>query len=227
MRHRGRERPFRPRHIILMARQLLLYLYSKANIVGSVFALIGILLASSGIVGGLLAIPMIIGLYLLGAFIGAQLFREGRNVLERPDEDKSLDELKGELEQLVVRAKRNLPVELSERVESIKDSIVSILPTLASYEPGDYNLYNIRQTALEYLPEAIDNYLNLPPAYANTQPVQGGKTARKLLLEQLVLLDEEMKDIVEDISQNDTQKLIVHGRFLADKFKKEELLVRR
>lgn len=210
-----------------MARQLLLYLYSRANIVGSVFALIGILLASSGIVGGLLSIPLVIGLYVLGAFIGAQLFREGSKILEKPDEDKTLEEMQAELEQLVVRSRRNLPVELSERVESIYESIVSILPTLAKYEPGDYNLYNIRQTALDYLPEAIENYLSLAPGYANSQPVQDGKTARKLLLEQLTLLDEEMKDIVEDISHNDTQKLIVHGRFLADKFKKEELLVRR
>lgn len=210
-----------------MARQLLLYLYSKANIVGAVFALIGILLASSNIVTGLLAIPLILGLYVLGAFIGAQLSRGGQRILEKPDEDKTLEELRAELEMLVVRSKRNLPVELSEHVESIKNSIVSILPTLAKYEPGDYNLYNIRQTALEYLPEAVENYLNLPPTYANTQPVQNGKTARKLLLEQLTLLDEEMKDIVENISSNDTQKLIVHGRFLADKFKKEELLVRR
>jgi hypothetical protein len=210
-----------------MARQFLLYLYSRANIVGSIFALIGILLASSGIAGGLLAIPLVIGLYLLGAFIGGQLFREGSKILEKPDEEKTLEEMKAELERLVVRSKRNLPVELSEKVESIYDSIVGILPTLAKYEPGDYNLYNIRQTALDYLPEAIENYLSLPPAYANSQPVQNGKTPRKLLLEQLTLLDEEMKEIVEDISHNDTQKLIVHGRFLADKFKKEELLVRR
>jgi hypothetical protein len=45
---------------------------------------------------------------------------------------------------------------------------------------------------------------------------------RQLLGEQLDLLDTSMKQ--EDIHRNDTQKLVVHGRFLEDKFRKDDLL---
>ena len=67
----------------------------------------------------------------------------------------------------------------------------------------------------EYLPTALQNYLSLPPAFANLHPVRDGKTARQLLNEQLDILDPEMKEIVVDISANDTQKLLAHGRFLS------------
>lgn len=210
-----------------MARKLLLYLYSTPNITGSTLALVGILLYFAGLIGGVLWIPIIIGLYLIGWLVGSQIFGGAEAGVRKLEDELSLEEMKAQLERLAWQSKRKLPKEIADKVESIKDSIISVLPTLASYERGDYNLFNIRQTALEYLPEAIENYLKLPPAYANYHPVQNGKTARQLLLEQLTLLDEEMQDIVENISSNDTQKLIVHGRFLADKFKKEELLVRR
>lgn len=66
--------------------------------------------------------------------------------------------------------------------------------------------------------------MNLPSAYANLHPVKNGKTARQLLSEQLDLLDHSMQQIVEDIHRNDTQKLVVHGRFLEEKFRKDDLL---
>jgi hypothetical protein len=209
-----------------MARNFLLYLYSMPNMVGAGFALIGLLLFFSNIATGIIGLSLIVGLYLVGMVVGAQLSRKRDSGLHKLEDELSLDEMKVELERLAWQSKRKLPRELSERVDSIKDSILSVLPTLASYQRGDFNLFTIRQTALEYLPEAIENYLKLPTAYANYHPVQNGKTARQLLLEQLILLDDEMEDIAKNISDNDTQKLIVHGRFLADKFKKEELLVR-
>lgn len=66
-------------------------------------------------------------------------------------------------------------------------------------------------------------YMNLPKAYANLQPVKDGKTAKQLLVEQLTLLDIEMKEVVQEVYRNDTQKLIAHGRFLQDKFQKSLL----
>jgi hypothetical protein len=41
-------------------------------------------------------------------------------------------------------------------------------------------------------------------------------------LEQLEILDREMKEIVEDFYRNDSQRLMAHGRFLEAKFQKAE-----
>jgi hypothetical protein len=88
---------------------------------------------------------------------------------------------------------------------------------------ADPNLYTIRQTALDYLPVALQDYLALPTAYATLQPVRDGKTARQLLLEQLDLMDTGMRQIADDAHRNDAEKLLAHGRFLEEKFAKSEL----
>lgn len=125
---------------------------------------------------------------------------------------------------LVHKIRKRMPAEALAKVESIKTSIESILPILAASNLGDRNVFTIRQTVFEYLPTALENYLSLPPAFANLHPVRDGKTARQLLNEQLDLLDREMKEIVVDMSANDTQKLLAHGRFLEQKFNQADFL---
>jgi hypothetical protein len=44
------------------------------------------------------------------------------------------------------------------------------------------------------------------------------------LIQQLDILDKEMKEISEDFYRDDTQKLLVHSRFLEEKFDKPDLL---
>lgn len=210
-------------------RQLLLFLYSTRNLLGAALAFIGILLYFAGL-GAALGpawILVVLGLYIAGYLAAPFVFRRNADEENELENEANLEEMQAELEKVLVQAKRKLPPELSEKVESITDSIRTILPTLAGYNEGDYNLFTIRQTALEYLPEAIKNYLALPPGYATSTPVQNGKTARQLLGEQLDLLDEEMKEVVKDIANDDTQKLLIHGRFLADKFQKDGVLIKR
>ena len=109
------------------------------------------------------------------------------------------------------------------KVESIKSSILDILPHIANINSSNYNIYTIRQVALDYLPETLENYLKLSTDLATKKPIKDGKTAHDLLLEQLSLLDGELKEILEDIHHDDTQSLLAHGRFLKDKFGKSEL----
>lgn len=200
------------------SQRIWLFLYSTPNIVASALGLFGLLLYFTGIINSFW-FYIVVGLYAIGliatprnALVDLQL----RNQL-------SVDALREDLEQLVRSVRHKIPEESFAKVESIKASILSILPSIIDVNSGDYNIYVIRQTALEYLPDALAYYLNLPPAYASLHPLREGKTARQLLLEQLDLLDVSMQQIVEDFNRNDTQKLIVHGRFLQEKFRKEDI----
>ena len=74
------------------------------------------------------------------------------------------------------------------------------------------------------MPETLKNYTSLPVAFRNLYPVQDGKNATQVLLEQLTLLDNKMKEIVADFLRNDSQALVANGRFLADKFKTQSFL---
>ncbi len=109
-------------------------------------------------------------------------------------------------------------------VASISSSIVSILPNVTKTSIADEQLYTIRQTALTYLPQTLQGYLSLPPAFRNVAPLENGKTAKAALMEQLTLLDERMKDIVTAVVANDSQALLANGRFLADKLSQQKFL---
>lgn len=202
-----------------MKRKLLLFLYSRANVVGSILGLLGLGLFFGGVIKHYWFF-IVAGLYIAGVLITP---RKRTYDLHLQKRHFDTTELERELERLVTSIRKRVSPEILAKVESIKASILAILPKLGEFDGTDHNTYEIRQTALEYLPTALENYLNLPQAFARFHPVQGKKTARQLLLEQLDLLDREMKQIVTDIHRNDTQRLMAHGRFLASKFKKDEL----
>lgn len=197
---------------------VLLFLYSTPNIVGSVLGLVGLGSYFLGIVNQFWLL-IVVGLYLIGVFVTPKnptYDLQLRNQL-------TVEDIRAELEELIRKVRGKLPKDVLERVNSIKNSIVEVLPQIVDLGSSDYNIYLIQQTALDYLPSALQSYLNLPKAYANLQPVKDGKTAKQLLVEQLDLLDGEMKQVVQEVYANDTQQLIVHGRFLQDKFQKSLL----
>lgn len=133
-------------------------------------------------------------------------------------------EIAAELEKWWQSVKDRLPADIVAKVASIKKSILEILPHIENISSSEYNVYIIRQIAQSYLPETIANYLKLPPDYATTKQLRDGNTPHEVLLTQLDLLDREMKDLLEDFYQNDTQRLLAHGRFLKDKFGTSDLL---
>jgi hypothetical protein len=199
--------------------RLLLYLYSNGNILGSILGLIGLGLYFTGIISDFWLL-IVAGLYGIGVLAAPRNQNQELRLRHQLDED----ELRQELEMLVNKLRGKLPKEIYQRVVSIKNTILEILPYLHRLDESNYNLYTIRQTALEYLPETLENYLKLPPAYANLHVIKDGKTAQKLLEDQLSLLDQEMKSIAEDFYHNDTAQLVAHGRFLEEKFERSESL---
>ena len=200
-----------------LRRRFLLYLYSNRNIVATTLALLGLGLYFSGLIRAYW--PFIVaGLYLVGLLLTPKQTQVDLQLQQR----FTLEDIRSELAKLNSMVQKRVPARIYAKLKSIETSIVEVLPQFqedgSSY---DYNLQTIRQTALEYLPQALEAYLNLPPTFARVHPLRDGKTAEELLLEQLELLDSTMKDIVIDVHQNDSQQLLIHGRFLAKKFAKD------
>lgn len=199
--------------------QLLLFLYGTPNIIGSALGILGLILFFAGIIQNYWFF-IVVGLYAIGLLVTPRNPTYDLHLRNQ----FSVEEVRAELDKLFRSIQGKVPQDILDKVSSIKASIGSILPQIVDVNQGDYNIYVIRQTALEYLPEALQNYLNLPPAYANLHPIKNGKTARQLLADQLDLLDQKMKEVVDDFHRNDTQQLIIHGRFLEEKFRKDDLL---
>ena len=132
-------------------------------------------------------------------------------------------EVRRKLEETEAHAQTSLPDEALTRVRSIKVAVLAVLPQLERGSGLTQDVYNVRQTALEYLPDAVERYAALPKSFAETKRLRNGKTAKDTLLEQLELLDATMQNLMASVYQEDAQGLLVHGRFLEEKFAAHKL----
>ncbi|MDR1712102.1 MAG: hypothetical protein LBR58_09680 [Propionibacteriaceae bacterium] len=121
-----------------------------------------------------------------------------------------------EVEELV--ANPDVPGVVRARTLRVTDLVRKALPRLENLGLGSYDAYSVIATATDYLPEAVGAYLRLPRDWADTRPVQGGKTSLLLLIDQLDLLGTTMDKIYDAANRTDAQALIAHGQFLQEKF---------
>lgn len=200
-------------------KRLLKFLYSTGNIVGSLLGIFGLLLFFVGIIGPLWFL-IVLGLYL----IGPVAFPRTRKQDLRISHDLTSEEIRESLKSLVMKVRSRMTRDIAEKVESIARTIIELLPRITDLESSDRNIFNIRKTAFDYLPEAIAQYESLPPAYTRFHSMKDGRTPRKILLDQLELMDREMKEVARAFYDADRQKMESHGRFLEEKFGRADVL---
>jgi hypothetical protein len=82
----------------------------------------------------------------------------------------------------------------------------------------------VRETIARYLPETLANYIALPPIFRVTRVLKDGKTARDLLMDQLVVLDNQMKEVVGNLARGDADALLANGEFLEAKFRERDFI---
>jgi hypothetical protein len=107
---------------------------------------------------------------------------------------------------------------VATRVARIDRIIRAIVPRLKSLGLGSADAYAVVATATDYLPEAVGGYLRLPREWADTRPIDGGRTALMVLVDQLELLGATMDKMLDAATRSDADALIAHGRFLEAKF---------
>jgi hypothetical protein len=197
----------------------LAYLYSRKNIVGSLLALVGLALFFLGVIG-VIWVAVVPALYVIGALVTPGDRRW--DLLGGLDPD----DLKAALNHQVATVKGKLPAEAYQKVLSIQQTVLAILPRLDHLAPGSQDLFILRQTATDYLPSTLQAYLNLPSAYAAVHRLSDGRTASQALVAQLTLLDAKLSEIADAVNQNDTDRLLANGRFLEDRFGTNQLTIK-
>ena len=111
-----------------------------------------------------------------------------------------------------------VPAPVASRVSRVSRTVRDTIPRLPSLGAGSLQAYNVMATATDYLPEAIGGYLRLPRQFADSRPVDRGKTSLMILIDQLDLLAATMDKVFDAVCRADADALVAHGRFLADKF---------
>lgn len=190
------------------------YLRGWRNIWGSGLGLIALGLHFAGVIEDrwLLAIA---AAYLAGFLIGGRI--RGTPYDDEPAQPDS-DTLRDELNGLMDVAYHKLPSAMFARVVAVKKIVVALLPLMEKQGALDPNVYVIRQTAASYLPRLVETYLRLPINYAQSHRLNNGETPAEVFLNQLELLETELKQIEVKLHENDSRALLAHGRFLEQKF---------
>lgn len=88
-------------------------------------------------------------------------------------------------------------------------------------QTGTEAAYQARAIREEYAPTAVQAYLKLPRSNADTLPIEGSKTGRDLLCEQLNILLDATQRLLEASARSGGQELLTNGRFLREKFGSE------
>jgi hypothetical protein len=111
-----------------------------------------------------------------------------------------------------------VPAAVASRVHRISATVRDTMPRLRNLGLGSPEAYSVMATATDYLPEAIGGYTRLPRRWADSRPIENGKTSLMLLIDQLDLLGATMDKIFDAVVRVDADALIAHGRFLQEKF---------
>lgn len=199
------------------ANAFLLYLYSTRNIAGCLLALMGL----GAYFGGLIEswwLPITLGLYAAGALavpsreiIDVALYR-------RYDGERLVEGVR----ELIARSGKQLPEEALAILRRVPDALAPLVPRLTGQGDAPMLPPSQVQTVLgaitRDLPETVAGYLRLPPAFANLHPLEGGKTAKQLLVDQLQLLHGQLEKISHAAFADDAQALVVNGQYLKEKF---------
>src|SRR6478735_6018802 len=111
-----------------------------------------------------------------------------------------------------------VPAPVASRVRRVDRVVRDTIPRLASLGAGSPQAYSVMATATDYLPEAVGGYLRLPRQFADTRPVDRGKSSLMVLIDQLDLLAATMDKVFDAVCREDADALVAHGRFLQEKF---------
>ncbi len=196
--------------------RLLRYLCSNKNLAGSAAGLAGLGLYFFGLVGDLW--PVVVGgLYGVGALATppTRTF-DLRGGLEVANLNRAMAEQQR-------RLRGRVPDDVLAAVARIHAQVRELAERPQAFPAGSADAYVVERTALDYLPTALESYLNLPRGYANRVPVSAGRTARQVLLDQLALLETQLGEVLDAVAKGDADRLLAHGRFLEDRFGRSQL----
>jgi hypothetical protein len=136
--------------------------------------------------------------------------------VRRPPTSDELLQAVTDVEALVAR--EAVPAAVASRVGRVTATVRQTVPRLDRLGIGSLEAYSVVATATDYLPEAVGGYLRLPRDWANSRPVDEGRTALMVLIDQLDLLARTMEQVADAVNRQDAAALVAHGRFLAERF---------
>lgn len=187
-------------------------LLSNSNLAGSVLALGVVVAFLFGLVQQYWFALALLG-YALGYLV---MYREGP---EHCPEGLSTTQT---LSWLQSKALPKLTGEAQALLKSILDVVTDIAPRIKALEGEGLvqaeNRAKLKQLVSRYLPDVLEAYLKLPSLYAKSARVSQDKTPYLILVDQLRLLDNHVKELRDGVYAQNVNELLANGQFLREKF---------
>lgn len=200
--------------------RLMRFVMSNGNMAGSGVALLVLALYLVGVIEdywfGLAAIGYVAGFVAMYRPAPEQLPEGTSSADALAWLEKVLPKLSGEAES-VLRSILEVLKELSPRLKEMESQ------GLVQAE----NRAKLKQLTNRYLPDALTGYLKLPALYAKSAKVVNGQTPYQMLVNQLHLLDDHVKELRAGVYSNDVDALLANGQFLKEKFDKPSFTLAR
>ena len=193
--------------------RLPIFVYSNRNIAGSLLALGALGAYFAGVIHEFWY-AIVAGAYGIGALAA----RDGGVLETQINDEMNVADAVAAVGKLAAEAQKRLPPDIATLVGEIASAVSEVLPRLSARGVADATFVDVRSTATTCLPDTLNAYLAVPAAYRNTAVIRDGKTARQIVVEQLTVLAEKMKEIAQNAVQDDAQALLSNGRFLKDRF---------
>jgi hypothetical protein len=114
----------------------------------------------------------------------------------------------------LVRARGRVSPALAERLRQVRATIDAGLAHADKTSTGDLDTHILRESALHYVPEAIDYYLSLP---ANAPRTLEGRTPEQELDYQLGLIEARVQKVLDGKARDLVDDFEAHGRFLRER----------
>jgi hypothetical protein len=208
-----------------LPQRLWLFLYGWPNIVGCSLALLGVGLHFFALLGpGWL--PIVAGLYGIG-WLATWLRLADKPIQTAPTLE--IGQLLVWVQRLRAQVEMKIPHDSLRQLDSIIATLSHLVPKLEEFyarESWDRrDLFLVQRIVSEYLPNTLNAYMRLPPAYSAMHRVAGrNQTPRELLLEQMTLLDEQLEKILENALAEDVDAMLANEHFLQERFQAFDFL---
>lgn len=199
------------------------FIFSNKNITGLICASLIVALGFIGFIKHAWFVVALIA-YIFGYLIGPK----EKEVVFYHVKGENMADYIGFLHKFLKNSLDNskLPIEAKSILQNITKDAVELLTFLQSKDSVDESseeMMNLKSIFDTYIPKLINQFSKLPSDYANNIKTSSGKTAKDMLLEQLTLLEQKIKEISYGIYEDDVTALKVNGRFLKEKFDSSDL----
>jgi hypothetical protein len=183
------------------------YLTSTRHFVGCGGALVGLVIAVTGVAGALWPLA-VVGLYVVGVLLGPP-DRRPRPELIGPRELR---------EQLRALPRHRLPDRARRRVDVIEAIVDGLLEREDALTADPENWFTVDRAVRQDLPTTVESYLELRHWYTSRRNLPGvDRDIGAELMSQLESVEATLTRVAEDVYGGHARWMVEHGRRLAER----------